>query len=65
MMRTVDVTGKPNDCCNDDGNLEIRQPNEIVRDNITVRVCKVCGCRHFELIADRGDYDARGLGLSG
>jgi len=34
------------ECCQKPENLEL-QPNN--RAELTIMVCKVCGCRHFEL----------------
>lgn len=36
-------------CCQDDKNLS---PPKEVREDLVVRVCAVCGCRHFELTVD-------------
>lgn len=37
-------------CCQDEKNLS-ESPVEMKAD-LTVRVCAVCGCRHFELTVD-------------
>ncbi len=41
------------DCCKNPENLG--PPIEQAKD-LTYRVCKVCGCRHFEAIADLGGF---------
>ena len=43
------------DCCLEDANLE-EQDSE--RDDLTIRVCAVCGRRHFEVVAEPGDLRA-------
>lgn len=44
----TEVAATP-DCCLEDANLE-EQDSE--RDDLVVRVCQVCGRRHFELNVD-------------
>jgi len=39
------------ECCQQETNLEL-QPQ--TRKDITIKVCKVCGRRHFELEVDAG-----------
>jgi hypothetical protein len=47
-------------CCRDDANLG---PVEAVSNDVTFRRCAVCGCRHFEALADPGHFGVRGAGL--
>jgi hypothetical protein len=51
-----------NECCTKPENL-IPQPTD--RPDLTVRVCRVCGNRHFELSVDKGEIGLRGASLSG
>lgn len=44
-------------CCQDDKNLSA--PKE-VREDLVVRVCAACGCRHFELTVDPLHLNLRG-----
>lgn len=55
----------PNDCCKDDAS-----PNRVLvpdhpdaRPDLQVRICRVCGRRHFELTVDPGVIFARGASL--
>lgn len=47
---------KRKDCCKQLENLVPHQE----RPDLMINICKVCGCRHFELTVDPGK-----LGLSG
>ena len=47
------------DCCKDPENLELTQVNT----DLLVNVCKVCGCRHFELTVDPGKLGMVGAKL--
>ncbi len=49
---------KPNPCCNVEGNLVARKDME--RPDLSVMVCRVCRCRHFELTVDTAKIVARG-----
>ncbi len=55
------MTGQvyPNECCNDPGNHEVSEAGE----GLTVSVCRVCGCRHFELVVDPVEVGADGVAL--
>ena len=44
------------ECCKVDNNLG----TEILGKNRTVRICRVCGRRHFTLDAEAGVYSLRG-----
>lgn len=44
-------------CCQDEKNLS--EPS-VVKDDLTVRACTVCGCRHFELTVDPLHLNLRG-----
>ena len=44
------------ECCADDSNLDL--PEEMQREGVTVRVCRECGRRHFEVVAEPGDLRA-------
>lgn len=37
-------------CCQDEANLG--EPQATAREDLVVRICKVCGRRHFELNVD-------------
>jgi hypothetical protein len=44
------------ECCRDEENLgEVEQ----VDDSTTLRRCKVCGCRHFDMTVDPGEIGVR------
>jgi hypothetical protein len=57
-----------NECCKEESNLVLipkedfqgeisktaRAPGFIVRGDVTIRGCRVCGCRHFEFVVDPG-----------
>ena len=47
------------DCCQKPENLVAQQD----RPDLLVRVCKVCGCRHFELTVDPGKLGLRGTSI--
>jgi hypothetical protein len=49
----------PNECCNDPEQREEKR----LGDSVVVSVCKVCGCRHFELAVDPGSLGLRGASL--
>lgn len=46
------MTEKPNACCNVAANLENKTDDD--RPELAVMVCRLCGCRHFELAVDPG-----------
>ena len=54
MSSLTDVKGV-SDCCKQDSNLEDAPPVGEIR----VRVCKVCGRRHFEVDAEPGEVGVR------
>lgn len=43
-------------CCLLEQNLEFRQ----LRPDLSVKICRVCGCRHWRLKADPGTLNLRG-----
>ena len=47
----------PRKCCRTPGNLQLALTN---RPDLGLRVCKVCGSRHFELTIDPGNIFSRG-----
>lgn len=47
-------------CCRDDANLGVV---ERVNASLTFRRCQVCGCRHFEAVADVGALGLHGTSL--
>lgn len=47
-------------CCLDEKNLEIRPSG---KEDLVLKVCKVCNCRHFELTLDKGKIGVQGKGL--
>jgi len=49
--------GEINDCCKQPENL-IPQPT--VKPDLTVRKCRICGRRHFELSVEKGQLGLRG-----
>ena len=53
-----DDAPKPNACCNVAGNL-VRRP-DLERPDLSVNVCRICRCRHFELTVDPANIFARG-----
>ena len=50
---------KRKECCQKVENLELR----LYRPDLVINVCKVCGCRHFELTVDPGKLRLRGQSL--
>lgn len=54
-MTTDDIK----DCCKIEANLVSTQINE----ELLVKVCQVCGCRHFEVTLDKGSLGAVGSTL--
>ena len=53
---SVIKSGTPKECCETADNLV----ESLLRDDLTVHVCKVCGCRHFEMQVDPGSLGLRG-----
>lgn len=47
------------DCCKEESNLESTQ----VTEDLIVRTCQVCGCRHFEFEVDTAVLGAMGASL--
>jgi len=52
--------GEINECCKIEANL-IPQPTG--KPDLTVRVCKVCSRRHFELSVEKGQIGLRGASI--
>jgi len=50
---------KRKECCKQPENLVPKQE----RPDLFINVCKVCGCRHFELTVDPGKLGLRGQSL--
>lgn len=50
----------PKSCCQRMVNLELRPEHPDARPGLSVRVCRVCGCRHFDLAAEPGSFGLRG-----
>ena len=48
--------GEAKECCQQQENLEVAEQ----RDNLIIRQCKVCLCRHFELSVDPGIIGLQG-----
>lgn len=46
-------------CCKEEDNLEVHQMSS----ELVIRICKVCGCRHFELDAETAILGAMGSSL--
>jgi len=54
-MEDIQFGNKTHQCCLVSENLEVQPPDHPdVHNNpdVTLRVCKVCGCRHFEASID-------------
>lgn len=49
----------PNPCCNDPDNLEVTPAAK----DLTVKECKVCGCKHYEFTVDPGELGVTGAAL--
>ncbi len=49
--------GELNDCCKNEEKNLIVQPQD--RTDLLIRKCRVCGCRHFKLWAEKGVLGAR------
>ncbi len=54
------VPEAPNECCRTPGNVPVvpDHPNARPDIGVLVRVCRVCGRRHFEASLDPGDFRA-------
>lgn len=50
------------ECCQDPANLEEQESG---KPDLTLRVCRMCGCRHFELTVDPGKFGVTGVTLGG
>ena len=50
------------DCCKDPANLGAPLQERL---DLEVRICQVCGCRHFELTVDPGRIGLRGAQVGG
>lgn len=61
------VKRAPRECCRTPGNVPIveNHPDAKPDRGLVVRVCKVCGARHFELTADPGQLGMRGAAIGG
>lgn len=51
-MEKTFITGVVKDCCKDAENLELL-PDE-GKEGLTVKRCKICGCRHRRMVAEPG-----------
>lgn len=56
MERTF-ANGAVKPCCQDAGNLEVLADES--REGLTVRRCRVCGCRHRRMVCDPGAFGVR------
>lgn len=52
-------------CCRNRENLILQpdHPDVQGKPGLAVRVCRVCGCRHFELALDPGKFGLRGASI--
>lgn len=59
------VCEAPRECCRTPGNVPVVPDHKDARPEtgLTVRVCQVCGARHFELDAEKGIIGLRGKGI--
>lgn len=48
------------DCCKVEANLAA---TESPRPDLTIKTCGVCGCRHFEMTAEKGVIGIKGVTL--
>lgn len=53
-MEKTFVVGTVKDCCKVQDNLELVA--EESRNGLTVKRCRVCGCRHRRLVAEPGIF---------
>ncbi len=54
------------ECCATPGNLELKPDHPDARPpDLSVKVCRVCGLRHFELTVDPGNLGLRGAEVGG
>jgi hypothetical protein len=51
-MEKTFTNGTVKDCCKDEANLEILADES--RNGLTVKRCRVCGCRHRKLVVEPG-----------
>lgn len=59
------VIGEPKVCCQDPSNLELNADHPDAKPDLSVRVCRVCGARHFELSLDTGHIGLKGAEAGG
>ncbi len=52
--------GTAKECCLNSDNLYISIGRDEQRDDVTIRRCQVCDCRHFEAIVDPGEIGVHG-----
>jgi len=57
----MEMEDKRKECCKQLENLLPHQE----RPDLIINVCKVCGCRHFELTIDPGKIGLRGGNIGG
>lgn len=55
MSEETLTMGQQKECCQQEANLKVIESTM----SMTVRRCAVCGCRHFEVIADTGSLFAK------
>ena len=53
-MEKTFTNGEVKDCCKDAANLEFLVDES--RNGLTVKRCRVCGCRHRRLVAEPGVF---------
>lgn len=53
-MEKTFTNGTVKECCKDAANLGLLA--EESRDGLTVKQCRVCGCRHRKLVAEPGMF---------
>lgn len=53
-MEKTFANGEVKDCCKDEANLELVA--EESHNGLTVKRCRVCGCRHRRLVCEPGIF---------
>lgn len=53
-MEKTFVNGAVKDCCVEAANLELLAEESNAATGLTVRRCRVCGCRHRRLVCEPG-----------
>ena len=56
MTERTFANGAVKDCCNDAANLDLIEEESDKSRGLTVRKCRICGCRHRRLFCEPGMF---------